>query len=171
VVWATAALAPTRVDHLVALSVGHPSAFANMSYAQREKSWYILLIQLAPEGENWVGADDGVNLRDWAHHPDAAAVHAELLRNGSVTPGLNYYRANIPPAALFGPPVELPPIAAPAMGIWSSADFAVLEPQMTASEPFCAGGWRYERIEGAGHWFQWEVPDRVNELLIDFLPR
>ena len=31
VAWATAALAPQRVDHLVALSVGHPSAFANMS--------------------------------------------------------------------------------------------------------------------------------------------
>src|SRR5690349_393787 len=165
VAWATAALAPARVDHLVALSVGHPSAFANMSYAQREKSWYMLLFQHMPEGENWVLANEGVHLRDWAHHPDAAAVYAELVRNGSVTPGLNYYRANVPPAAIFGPPVELPQIAAPVMGIWSSADFALLEPQMTGSEQFCAGGWRYERIEGAGHWFQWEVPDRVNKLL------
>ena len=30
-------------------------------------------------------------------------------------------------------------------------------------------GWRYERIEGAGHWFQWEQPEQVNELLLDFL--
>src|SRR6476620_2208381 len=34
--WATAAFAPDRVDHLVALSVGHPSAFAGAGFAQRE---------------------------------------------------------------------------------------------------------------------------------------
>jgi pimeloyl-ACP methyl ester carboxylesterase len=31
------------------------------------------------------------------------------------------------------------------------------------------GGWRYERIEGASHWLQLDEPERVNELLIDFL--
>jgi pimeloyl-ACP methyl ester carboxylesterase len=57
------------------------------------------------------------------------------------------------------------------MGIWSTDDFALLEDQMTGSAGYCAGGWRYERIEGAGHWFQWEQPERTNELLLDFLPR
>jgi len=166
VAWAVASLAPARVDHLVPLSVGHPSSFSRASYGQREKSWYMLLFQLTPEGENWVTEE---HLRDWAHHPDAVAVYAELRQDGSVTPGLNYYRANIPPSALFGPPIELPPIQAPTMGVWSSADFALLEEQMTGSGEFCAGGWRYERIEGAGHWFQWEQPEQVNELLLDFL--
>ena len=31
------------------------------------------------------------------------------------------------------------------------------------------GTWRYERIEGAGHWMQLDAPERVNELLLDFL--
>jgi pimeloyl-ACP methyl ester carboxylesterase len=171
VVWAIASFAPQRVDHLVAMSVGHPSSFSRMSYAQREKSWYMLLFQLTPEGEDWVTADDGVHLREWARHADAAAVYADLIRDGSVTPGLSYYRANVPPRALVGPPIDLPPIAAPAMGIWSTDDFALLEDQMTGSAGYCAGGWRYERIEGAGHWFQWEQPERTNELLLDFLPR
>src|SRR5689334_3540921 len=35
VVWAVASLAPARVDHLVALSVSHPSSFANAGYGQR----------------------------------------------------------------------------------------------------------------------------------------
>jgi len=96
---------------------------------------------------------------------------AELVRDRSITPGLNYYRANVPPASLTGPPLDLPPIAAPAMGVWSDDDFALLEEQMTGSADYCAGGWRYERIEGAGHWFQWEQPERTNELLLDFLPR
>jgi pimeloyl-ACP methyl ester carboxylesterase len=40
---------------------------------------------------------------------------------------------------------------------------------MTGSGAFVAGGWRYERVEGAGHWMQLEAPERVNELLLDFL--
>ena len=51
--------------------------------------------KLTPEGENWVTEE---HLREWAHHPDAVAVYAELRQDGSVTPGLNYYRANIPPS-------------------------------------------------------------------------
>jgi len=27
------------------------------------------------------------------------------------------------------------------------------------------------RVDGPGHWLQWEAPDTVNELLLDFLPR
>jgi pimeloyl-ACP methyl ester carboxylesterase len=29
--------------------------------------------------------------------------------------------------------------------------------------------WRYERVEDAGHWLQLDAPERVNELLLDFL--
>src|SRR5258708_288231 len=36
--WAIGALAPDRVDHLVALSVGHPSSFDSAGLVQREKS-------------------------------------------------------------------------------------------------------------------------------------
>ena len=56
------------------------------------------------------------------------------------------------------------------MGIWSSGDFALTEAQMTGSATYVAGPWRYERIEGAGHWMQLEQPDAVNALLLDFLP-
>ena len=31
------------------------------------------------------------------------------------------------------------------------------------------GPWRYERVEGAGHWMQLDAPDTVNALLLDFL--
>ena len=36
--------------------------------------------------------------------------------------------------------------------------------------PFVEAPWRYERIEGAGHWLQLERPEEVNALLLDFLP-
>ena len=40
---------------------------------------------------------------------------------------------------------------------------------MTESGAHVDGTWRYERIEGAGHWMQLDAPERVNELLLDFL--
>ena len=95
---------PDRVDRLVALSVGHPTAFATAGFAQREKSWYMLLFQFAPVAEEWLTADDGANFRAWSGHPDFDAVYAEVLANGSLTPALNYYRANVNPAAIVGPP-------------------------------------------------------------------
>ena len=55
------------------------------------------------------------------------------------------------------------------MGVWSSGDFALTEEQMTGSQAYVTGPWRYERVDGPGHWMQLEAPDRVNELLLDFL--
>ena len=169
--WATASFSPDRVDHLVAMSVGHPTAFADAGLPQREKSWYMLLFQFEPVAEEWLTADDGANFRAWSSHPDADAVYAEVLANGSLTPALNYYRANVNPAALVGPPLELPPIQSPAMGILGTADFALTDEQMANSAQFCTAGFRDERVDGAGHWLQWERPDAVNDLLLDFLPR
>lgn len=170
VAWATASFAPDRVDHLVALSVGHPSAFRGAGPAQREKSWYMLLFQFHPQAEQWLSMDNWANFREWAKHPDVEAVITDLERDGSLTPGLNYYRANVGPDSLIGPPLELPPIQAPTMGVWSSGDIALTETQMTSSAAYCANGFRYERLDGPGHWMQWEAPEAVNRLLLDFLP-
>ena len=57
------------------------------------------------------------------------------------------------------------------MGIWSTGDIALTEAQMTGSADNVAGPWRYERLDGPGHWMQLEAPERVSELLLDFLPR
>lgn len=169
VAWGLGALAADRVDRLAALSVGHPSSFGAAGFEQREKSWYMLLFQFVGVAERWLSDDNWANFAAWSQHPDQEAVAKELEANGSLTPGLNWYRANIPPEAFVGPPMELPPIQAPVMGVWSSGDFALTEAQMTGSAAFCANGFRYERIAGPGHWMQLEAPDEVNRLLIDFL--
>ncbi|MGH9017911.1 MAG: alpha/beta fold hydrolase, partial [Acidimicrobiales bacterium] len=95
---------------------------------------------------------------------------ADLEKTGSLSAALKWYRANVPPEVLIGTPLELPPVAAPAMVVWGSDDFALTETQMTGSAAQMAGPWRYERIDGAAHWLQLEAPDKVNELLLDFLP-
>jgi pimeloyl-ACP methyl ester carboxylesterase len=168
--WGIAALAPDRVDHLVALSVGHPSSFRSAGFAQREKSWYMLLFQFSGVAEQWLSADDWANFTEWAGHPDRDAVIVDQARPGRLTAGLNWYRANVPPESFVGPALVLPPVQAPTMGVWSSGDMALLESQMTGSSAFVAGPWRYERMEGPGHWMQLEAPDELNRLLLDFLP-
>jgi pimeloyl-ACP methyl ester carboxylesterase len=169
VAWGLGALVADRVDRLVALSVGHPATFRADGFEQHEKSWYMLLFQFPDVAEEWLSANGWANFRAWSRHPDADAVIAELEGNGSLTPGLNYYRANIPPETWLAPGRELPPIQAPTMGVWSSGDIALTERQMTNSARSVAGSWRYERLDGPGHWMQLEAADQVNRLLIEFL--
>ncbi len=168
--WALAARAPRRVDHLVVLSVGHPATFLR-TRQQRSRSRYLLLFQIPGVAERRLTRANWASLRDWAGHPDADAVIAELAATGSLTPGLNWYRANLPPRSWPRSPLRLPMVEVPAMGIWSTADFALTEVQMTDSSRNVAAQWRYERLDGPGHWPQLEAPDQVNALLLDFLPK
>jgi len=166
--WVLASLAPDRVDHVAVLSVGHPATFRR-TLAQNEKSWYMLLFQFAGISERWLSDNDWANFRAWAGHPDSDAVIKELEANKSLTPALNWYRANVPPESWTRPSPMLPPVNAPVLGVWSSGDVALTETQMIDSAENVTGPWRYERIDGPGHWMQLEVPDTINRLLIDFL--
>jgi pimeloyl-ACP methyl ester carboxylesterase len=170
IAWAFAAFVPDRVDHLVAMSVGHPSSFADVGFVQREKSWYMLFFQFEGIAEQWLSADDFANMRAWSMHPDMDRVAVELSRPGALTAWLNWYRANVHPRTWLEPALAFPAVQAPTMGMWSSGDFALDEAGMTGSTKYVAGPWRYERLEGPGHWMQLEAPEAVNALLLDFLP-
>jgi pimeloyl-ACP methyl ester carboxylesterase len=167
--WGLASLAPDRLDHLVALSTGSPMAFRDAGPPQLEKSWYMLLFQFPGVAEQWLSADGWANLRAWGGHPDPDALIADLEQDHSLTPALNWYRANVPPEFWVRPSLDLPAVQAPTMGVWSSGDFALTEVQMTDSSKYVSGPWRYERIEGAGHWIQLDTPVEINRLLLDFL--
>jgi pimeloyl-ACP methyl ester carboxylesterase len=169
IAWMTAAFAPDRIRSITALSVGHLSSFASAGWRQRQLSWYMLLFQFPGVAERWLSADGFRNLRGWSSHPQIEAVIRRLSEPGAVTASLGLYRANLPPESLVEPPPELPPVTAPAMGVWSSGDFALTEESMTNSARFVAGPWRYERVEGAGHWLQLEAPETIDALLLDFL--
>ena len=107
--------------------------------------------------------------REWSAHPDVEEVVARLADPGALTASLNLYRAILPPSSLVAEPMALPPVTVPAMGLWSTGDAALTEQQMTGSAAYLAGPWRYERIEGSGHWMQLDAPEAVNAVLRDFL--
>ena len=167
--WALALSAPQRVRSLTALSVGHPAAFQAAGVAQREKSWYMLFFQFEGVAEKWLSADDWAGLRRWTGSEEVENWIADLSRPGALEAALNIYRANTRPETFLAPPPDYPPIDLPVMGVWSTKDRALVESQMADSGRHVAGPWRYERIEGAGHWIPLEAPDRFNPLLLEWL--
>jgi len=168
--WAFASLYPDRVKSLTAISVGHPIAFTDADSDQLQRSWYMFMFQFEGVAEEWLSRNDWEFLKTWiGGGGDIDRYVVDLARPGALTAGLNWYRANIPPASWIADPPPLPPIAAPVMGIWSKGDTALGEDQMVDSQKYVTGPWRYERIDEAGHWIPLEAPDRLNELLLDFL--
>lgn len=173
--WAMATFLPTRVERLAAFSVGHPRAFIGAGFAQKQLSWYMLWFQF-PAAEAAMAADDWAWFRRWAFagaeradDVDLDRQLTDLSRPGALVAGLNWYRANISPAtfaALKGP--ELPPVTCPVLGVWSELDMALTEQQMTGSADYVTGPWRYERIDGVGHWIPTHAAERTSELLVDF---
>jgi pimeloyl-ACP methyl ester carboxylesterase len=171
VAWLFATIFPDRTERLCAVSVGHPAAFFSAGgYEQREKSWYMLFYQAEGIAEEWLSRDGFANLRALAQDPvDFERNAADMAKPGRLTAALNWYRATVNAAAFAAPPLELPPVACPTMGVWSSGDYALTEVQMTASADHVSGPWRYERIEDAGHDVPVAAPDELNRMLLEFL--
>jgi pimeloyl-ACP methyl ester carboxylesterase len=166
--WATAAFRPDLVERLVALSVGHPTAFCSSGLDQQLKSWYMLLFHFDGLGEAFLRQNDYAGMRRWVCHPRGEQVIEELERDGQMRTHLMWYRANARPDMFLSPPPLLPPVQAPTLGIWSSGDLALNERQMTESAPYCDRGFRYLRLESYGHWIPLEAPRELSDALINF---
>ena len=168
--WVLAALAPQRVDHLVAMSVGHPNAMRAAGLDQSEKSWYMLLFQFVDVAEELLSREDWAFFRDWVrHHPEADTWVKDLSRPGGLTAGLNWYRANTAPHLRLNPPPPLPVVEAPVLALWSSGDAYLTEAPVANSAQWVRGPWSYRRVEGASHWMQLDRPALINRLILDFL--
>jgi pimeloyl-ACP methyl ester carboxylesterase len=179
--WVTAARRPDLVRSLVILNSPHPVASAEArreDAAQRAKSWYMLLFQFPGVAETWLSADDFANLRDMVFRnaapgtftPADEAVFLEAFRQeGALTAALNYYRANMPPAAWLRPPPQLPPVTVPTLIVWGEADTFLGPDLLDRSAAEVEGPLRIERLPGVSHWVQQEAPEAVNRILLDWL--
>jgi pimeloyl-ACP methyl ester carboxylesterase len=106
-------------------------------------------------------------LPSWISAEELDHYVAEFTRTG-FTGGLNWYR-NLdrnweiqadPPAAT---------ITVPAMFVAGTEDPVLGFTRLDRATEVVTGPYREVLIEGAGHWLQQEKPDRVNELLLEFL--
>jgi pimeloyl-ACP methyl ester carboxylesterase len=164
--WQLAAMAPTRVERLVAMSTGHPSAIAHAGILQHMRMAYVPFFCMPGIAEHTLRAADWFALRQFTSEPGQADFwKRDLDPPGRLTAALNYYRANMKLAL----PQSLPRVKVPVMGIWSDRDPALGEKQMRDSAHYVDGEFRFERIRDADHWLQLTAHDRVNTLLLDFL--
>ena len=173
VAWGVAMFAPHRVDHLVAISVGAPGAAPPPNLEALQKSWYRILFQFKDIAEDLLQRNDWYLLRELLQGggEDFEGSKANLSEPGALTAALNWYRANLPIERLIpaGPGPQFPPVAAPTMGVFGTADLYLTEAAMTSSASKVTGPWRYERLEGVGHFIPLEAPEQLNRLLLDFL--
>jgi pimeloyl-ACP methyl ester carboxylesterase len=175
--WSTAIAHPNRIKKLVILNVPHHEVFLKYirtSPRQMLRSWYMGMFQLPRLPEAMMlrnGGQAGIEILRSTARPgtftdeDATRYIQAWQQPGAMTAMLNYYRA------LMQVRMELPAdsrVHVPAMVIWGAKDHALGREMAQPSVDLCDDG-RLEFIEEASHWVQHEEPERVNELIGEFL--
>ena len=178
--WSVASHHPDRLHTWSALSVGHPRAFTDSirdDDDQRGRSSYIDLFQQRGRAEA-VLAEDGhrrlrrmyqVGPRPDAIPPDEVDTFVRgMARPGRLTAGLNYYRANLGDAATERA-LASNPIRTPSQLIWGDQDPACGPAHAKRTADHVDAEYRLAVLEGAGHWLQFERPDDVDRLLVEWM--
>lgn len=174
VAWAVAVLAPDRVITANPVSVPHPDAFRRVlndpaSAQSQASSYFDVFVQ--PNSEDAFLADDRALLRSVFAGIEAEAVDEYLRVVGSeaaLGAALNWYRANIDDVRQ-GP--DLGPVDVPTMFTWSDGDPAItIEGAQLAGEHVTAP-YRFEILEGVGHWIPDLAAEAMSDLLLDHLIR
>jgi epoxide hydrolase 4 len=169
---------PDAVKRLAILNVPHPARMLAglRTLRQLRRSWYMFFFQIPalPEHllarENYSFAKRSLRAnaaRGAFTDEDLERYVAAWSQPGALTGMIAYYRAalrNTPRKALS----SLRPIAAPTLVIWGERD-AYLGSELAEPDPRWVPDVRVQRIPEASHWVQHEAPERVNELLIEFL--
>jgi len=178
--WAYTAFVPDKVERLVVLNAPHVNSYRDLPHdmPQLQASWYMFFFQFEGVAEDVLSRNGYELLREWFYgtasvplaEEDVAKYIELFARPGALTAGLNWYRANVPPASyLSDTRLELPPIACPTMLIWGLDDpYLTFDLAKTAGD-HVTGPFALHALADTGHWVQQERPDEVNELLLDFL--
>ena len=174
VAWVVAARHPRRTRTLTVVSVPHPEAFAD-AYAssasnQRQMSSYIDVFRAPGDaGERMLAGEDGDGLRRMFKSQgltaEAAAEHAAVhAEPGVLTAGLNWYRATHP-TMMRG----IPKVTVPTLLVWGSLDPAISREAVEGCSQYVEGPFRFEALEGVGHWIPEMEAERLNRLLLEHL--
>lgn len=163
--WLVAGRHPSRVNRLVVLSVGHPTAYARAGLDQKLAGWYIAFFCLGKLAEWLLLGSSRFSLRQLlASHPDLDDVLARLSKPERLIAALRIYRASLKTVLVD----RQPSVSAPTMGIYSRDDKYLVESQMRNSDRWINADWTYQVLDG-GHWIPLENAQELNQLLVQFL--
>jgi pimeloyl-ACP methyl ester carboxylesterase len=181
VAWTVAGHHPDRVRTLTVASTPHPLAFVRAYQAgagaggstgssdQNRRSGYMRAFREAPRGEieAQLLADGGAGLRlVYAGLPEASieAYVRDLTEPGALVATVDSYRAMSARAS-----AAVPPCPVPTLYVWSDGDPAIGRDAAVATGGHVTGPYRFEVLEGIGHWIPELAADRFTRLLLDHL--
>jgi pimeloyl-ACP methyl ester carboxylesterase len=179
IAWTVPMHYPEMVESLIVLNAPHPAAFRReiRKPAQFWKSSYMLYFQLRGIPERALRAGNFAAIakilraepvRQGAFTPEDIRLYREALaKPGALSAALNYYRA-LPGYAVRVWRQSFPPITIRTLLIWGERDRYLGLP-LTEGLTEWVPNLRIERIADASHWVQMDAPDRVNDLMIQFL--
>ena len=185
--WNMAIALPAMIEKLIIINSPHPylfmQALAN-DPAQKAASEYMNWLR-TPDSETALAKDDfalmdgffngmGQAQAAWFDQATRALYH-DCWRKG-LSGGVNYYRASPlhPPTAENQGPLQLHlnpddfKVNVPTRIIWGENDKALPKTLLNGIEDFVADV-RIERIAEGSHWIIHEQPERINQLIRQFL--
>jgi len=174
--WILASSAPERVRSLVALSTPHMTAFARAlsdpNSAQSQASSYMTMFRSAGSEQIFLANEaqllKGILSQFSSSETDLDVYLSVLGTPDALRAALNWYRAAIPSQG-DAPPASPAMVTAPTLYVWSTEDSAFDRGTAEDSEEFVTGPYRFEVLEGVGHWIAENATDDLNELLVEHL--
>lgn len=169
--WIIADRWPQRIASLTMLSRPHPAAFARALKTDPEQPHRSRHHQelLDPDAGRRLLADNGKWVRDRLARngvpPEAIDKHLSVIGNPpAMEAALAWYRAR-------GERRPVGPTRVPTLYIWGEADDTVGRIAAEGTAEFIAADYRFAPLPGVGHYAADQVPDKVNQLLLDHLAR
>ncbi|KAI7839809.1 hypothetical protein COHA_006607 [Chlorella ohadii] len=179
VAWHTAALCPEVVDKLVVLCSPHPAAFKDpkrFTGEQLKRSSYMMMM-LSSVAESHIRNSDfrevermlveapfGARRAGTFSQQDIDRVKAALARPGSLTGGLNYYRAAIAQGTKWrleaAERIYDTPVVAPTLLMWADQDLAFLPQMFQQGEDKLVEQLTVVCLRDCSHWANQDRPEQ-----------
>lgn len=166
VAWVSAVRRPELLRTLTAVSVPHPAAMAGagLKSGQALKSWYMIAFQLPWLPERLLAGRVGERefRRSGMRDQEIAAFRREIVEDGALTGGLNWYRA-VPfwdRSSLRGR------VRVPTTYVWSSGDIAVTRAAAEGAERFVVEPYAFVELPGVSHWIPDQAPEALAEAVL-----
>lgn len=172
VAWMVAGHHADRVRTLTVASTPHPAAFRasyQSSSDQNERSGYMRSFRSEARGavEARLLDDDAAGLRLVYSGLEVDAVEeyvSVLAQPGALVAAIDWYRSMSGAASAATPAASMPTLYA-----WGDQDPALGRDAAEATADFVTGPFRFEVLEGVGHWVPELAADAFTALLLEHL--
>jgi len=184
IAWSVAMMLPSIVEKLIVMNMPHLAVFqknAFRNYEQMQKSWYMFFFLLQDVPENRLSSNNfeflkhlfeiSIKRKEKFTQSDIEDYVSSWSKEGGITGGINYYRANLN-AEFWGSldeSIPFPKIKSATLQIWGEEDIFLRKELTEGTNEFVDAPFSLKTIPNCGHWIQQEAPEEVNQVIDEFL--